>query len=267
MKKLFITILWVMAGIQCFAENFDEDDIWCIIPYVGLHTSTVKGDLLAGEMNWKFNTSAGGQIQVRPSGGFALLMDYNFRRAGAKVDYKEEYQDYYIDRKSEADKLTLDYHSIGLQTKFYRYDRLAFRIGIELMLLSKARLYSKTDLKIAGDNRGPFDGWSSKDDVSKYVWWTYHVKNKEDITSHFSESQLSIPIGLTYEYKRMVVNFTYHFNPKNCADEPIGHDIFGNSYGKRTLRNHSLDLTIGFKLNPLKDFDFSTRKSTPRTIK
>ena len=53
----------------------------------------------------------------------------------------------------------------------------------------------------------------------------------------YSDSNVNMPLGLTYDYKSFCVNATYHLPLAKCVKD-----------GDHSLRHQAFDLTIGYRL-------------------
>ena len=176
-----------------------------------------------------------GSLTVQPKGGLIVssLMDWNRVKAGycfgAELEYRLTdgfsialsalYSDQGGNDNSNGVKSTLDldYLNVPLMANCYVVGGLALRVGVQLGV----RLRSSFRM----------DG--VKMNMDEFMALYYHETGEK---TTFRRTVFSVPVGISYEYHRIVLDMRYHFGVTSYID-------LGNP-----LRNNVVQLTLGYKL-------------------
>lgn len=241
MKKLSLLLMAVACLCSKVANAQDGKGSINFVPYVGMNYSDLSGDfkLFWGETSGKVNITVGARFEYKLSDKSVLLADYNYRRLGANLDGElVKNDDYLMDRfglnkKLIDDKVIFDCHSFGMQYKHNILGGLSARAGFEFEYRGQTYHTYYTELYDPVTNTRPV-----VEDI--YLLGCEGIC-KDDIDEGgyegYSNTNLNIPLGLTYDYKSFSVNATYHLPLTKCVKD-------GDYY----LRHQAFDLTIGYRL-------------------
>ena len=259
MKRFFVFVFFsIVLCVNSVMAQYNKGE-WVFRPYAGFLFSTLnsKGFERGYDPKLKFNMTFGGQFELQVMTNSSLLFDINYRRQGCSFDYKEVNQWEMANYVVEVNKLTIDYVCLGLQWKVYVMPNLSARLGVELMktasdLKAHAHAYGKKAYN--PENPG---GYSSYDDVSKYVWNEFDVHETEEVESDLRDVAFCMPIGLSYEYKDFTISATYRLDLNRVSDAiddmfPDESSYSFYSYSKsKPIYFHAFDITVGYSI-PLK---------------
>ena len=241
MKKLSLLLMAVAFLCPKNSNAQDGEGSVHFVPYVGVNYSDLSGDLKLfwGETSGKVNITLGARFEYKMSDKSVLLADYNYRRLGANLDgelvsINDYIKDKYgLNKRLIEDKVIFDCHSFGVQYKHNILCGLSARAGIEVEYRSQTyhRYYAEFYDPIT--NTRPV-----VDDIYLLGSEGYCKDNiDEEGYKGYSDSNVNMPLGLTYDYKSFCVNATYHLPLTKCVKD-----------GDYFLRHQAFDLTIGYRL-------------------
>ena len=252
MKKL--SLLLMAVALLCPKETNAQDGKGSInfVPYVGVNYSDLSADdFIYGETTGKVNFMGGALFEFKIAEKSAIIADLNYRRLGANVKERDTFpipenpDAFHGDHEyiviSETKKYTMDCFSSGLQFKQNIMDGFSVRAGIECSFLLSARQYYNWVMynQPAIDPVTGMYTLTPEDRVDDFDFFN-GIKSGKDYyeeMDNMSKVGVSIPLGLTYEYKNFSVNATYHLPLNSCTKD--------DDYA---LRHHAFDLTIGYRL-------------------
>lgn len=199
-RTLFAMLLGMAAPLAALAQS-QETGRWSVTPRVGINSSTMSGQ----DVYVDFNRLVKPKRQI----GFV---------AGAEVEYRymqplstalgvwysgEGFRYTEIDGDAHTN---LDFLNFSAVENFYIADGLAIKAGLQLGYLLNVK--------------SVVDGHS------------------EDIGNSFKKLNLSIPVGLSYEYRSVVLDLRYNIGLTNLCDVELLDE---------TWRTNSLWLTAGYR--------------------
>ena len=199
-RTLFAMLLGMAAPLAALAQS-QETGRWSVTPRVGINSSTMSGQ----DVYVDFNRLVKPKRQI----GFV---------AGAEVEYRymkplstavgvwysgEGFRYTEIDGDAHTN---LDFLNFSALENFYIADGLAIKAGLQLGYL--------LNVKSVVDGRS------------------------EDIGNSFKKLNVSIPIGLSYEYRNVVLDARYNIGLTNLCDIELLDE---------TWRTNSLWLTAGYR--------------------
>ena len=203
MKKLFLLMAMMVTTIAAQAQH-DEGDI-TIQPRVGLSYSNITdGD------KWKLNIAYGVEFEYYLAEQFSLAGGVLFTNQGCKYDV------YSDDNKvtDETIKLNLYYGTLPITANYYILPGLALKAGIQPAFRVKANV-------VQGSEKLDFDKMVA-------AFYGNDVKmNKFD---------LSIPVGLSYEFKGITLDARYNFGLTKLTSD--GDNLY----------NKVFVVTLGYKI-------------------
>lgn len=203
MKKLFLLMAMMVTTIAVQAQH-EEGDI-TIQPRVGLSYSNITdGD------KWKLNIAYGVEFEYYLAEQFSLAGGVLFTNQGCKYDV------YSDDNKvtDETIKLNLYYGTLPITANYYILPGLALKAGIQPAFRVKANV-------VQGSEKLDFDKMVA-------AFYGNDVKmNKFD---------LSIPVGLSYEFKGITLDARYNFGLTKLTSD--GDNLY----------NKVFVVTLGYKI-------------------
>jgi len=141
----------------------------------------------------------GGELEYALKEKLSLAAGVNFDMLGYSIENKDAYKDWHT---------SLNYLAVPVVANYYIYKGLAVKAGLQpALLLSANEAY-----KVNGD------------------------KHDTKVTSDFNKFDLSITIGISYEFSHVVIDARYLFGLTKV-----------NKYGDKTCRNSVIMITTGYK--------------------
>jgi hypothetical protein len=232
MKKIF-SLLMILLPLMASAQN--ESRRVSLEPRGGLTISKMNGSALQLSETWKTGCTAGVEVEIPLSRYYSLTTGADISDIGTGTK-KQYMNDGYSTVK---EKLVVTYVTVPLQMKAYfkGVRGLSAHLGLQAGFLVRAR--DKATIKsIRTMDLG--DGTSSM-----YLWENYTEKKTENVSSKFRNVVAGIPMGLSFEYRNVMIDATYTLEVLRQAMS------FGFSnefmYGTVSARNYPIYITIGYK--------------------
>ncbi len=203
MKKLFLLMAMMVTTIAVQAQH-EEGDI-TIQPRVGISYSNITDG-----NKWKLNIAYGVEFEYYLAEQFSLAGGVLFTNQGCKYDV------YSDDNKvtDETIKLNLYYGTLPITANYYILPGLALKAGIQPAFRVKANV-------VQGSEKLDFDKMVA-------AFYGNDVKmNKFD---------LSIPVGLSYEFKGITLDARYNFGLTKLTSD--GDNLY----------NKVFVVTLGYKI-------------------
>lgn len=203
MKKLLLLMVMMVTTIAAQAQH-DEGDI-TIQPRVGLSYSNITdGD------KWKLNIAYGVEFEYYLAEQFSLAGGVLFTNQGCKYDVYSDINTV----TGEGIKLNLYYGTLPITANYYILPGLALKAGIQPAFRVKANV-------VQGSEKLDFDKMVA-------AFYGNDVKmNKFD---------LSIPVGLSYEFKGITLDARYNFGLTKLTSD--GDNLY----------NKVFVVTLGYKI-------------------
>ena len=214
MKKILLILALMTASMTVQAQH-EEGDI-TIQPRVGITFSTISGnDLLTDDAKMKTNLTYGFEGEYFITDKLSFAGGLLFTNQGYKFDYYEIYGYDAIGYKKTA-KLNNYYAAVPITLNYYLLEGLAVKAGVQ------PAFRVKTKMKGDGINM-------DLDEALDFLF-----SNQEVTLNKFD---LSIPVGLSYEYNQITFDARYNFGLTKLFK-----GIDDN------CRNKVITLTFGYKL-------------------
>ena len=209
MKKNLL-LLALMAVTMTAQAQHEEGDV-TIQPRIGVSFSNITGDdFFSVDTKMKVNLTYGFEAEYYFADQFSIAGGLLFTNQGYKFDYYE------IDNSKKVATFDNYYAVVPITLNYYLVEGLAVKAGVQPSFRVKTKLKAddtKMDLDEALDFLFP---------------------NQEVSLNKFD---LSIPVGFSYEYNKIVFDARYNFGLIK---------IFKGLEGKS--RNSLITLTLGYKL-------------------
>ena len=214
MKKFFL-FLAMMAVTMTVQAQHEEGNI-TIQPRIGVTLSTISGDdLLSDDAKMKVNLTYGFEVEYYFTDKLSIAGGLLFTNQGYKYDYYKGVEPGVNFTKKTA-SFDNYYATVPITFNYYLVEGLAIKAGVQPSFRVKTKL--KAD-----------DRKMDLDEALNFIFGDQEVTlNKFD---------LSIPVGFSYEYNKIVFDARYNFGLIKLFK---GID--------NSSRNRVISLTLGYKL-------------------
>lgn len=212
MKKLMMIAAMMLMSMGAFAQN--EVGQFTLQPKVGINLSTITGKTVAGtESKMKVGLAAGVEAEYGVAENFSVTAGLLYSMEGSKVK-STEINDLSV-------KANLDYINIPIMAQYYVTKGLAIKAGLQ------PAFNVRKDIKYDLPSGLPAAVVSQVDATVK--------PTVDGIKNNINSFNLSIPIGISYEYQSFVLDARYNIGvTKLVKDSNEG-------------RNSTITFTLGYK--------------------
>ena len=196
MKKIFFLLLAILP-LAALAQN--ENRRVSIEPHAGMTISKMHGGALTRDETWKTGWTAGAELEIPLSTYYSLTTGVDYALIG--TGFKEEKEQY----SSAKSWINASYVYVPLQIKAYSpvVKGLAVHLGVEMGIMTSAKAHAEmTSIRTMDIG----DGMSSY-----FLWENYKDKESEDVSGQFRNIIYDIPVGLSYEWRNIMLNATYRY--------------------------------------------------------
>lgn len=238
-RRNVLVAFLAMSTVSALGQN--PKGGFSIRPMAGVSVSTFMGGTEDGLYKSLTNMTGGLEVEYAATNWLGLSLGASYLRMGAKMDgdIRKEFTDgtgqYGIIAMVDGD-VHGDYLSFPLLSNVYipQVPGLAVKLGVQVSALVKDRM----DAFIQGViyNLGPLPsgyilapGEFKEKTVSMTTWRSDVLKSVD----------FGIPIGLSYEYKNIVLDARYCFGLKKID----------NTDDAESVRNRCLTVTLGYRLH------------------
>lgn len=216
MKKSLLLLAFLAMTMSAQAQHEEGD--FTIQPRVGVSFSNITGDnlFMGDKPKMKVNVTYGFEVEYSFTDKFSIAGGLLFTDQGYKFDYYEFVDGRDLYSYQVTAKFNNYYAAVPITLNYYLVEGLAIKAGVQPAFRVKTKLEAdgtKMDL----------------DDALEFLF-----PNKDVTVNKFD---LMIPVGLSYEYKNIVLDARYNFGLIKVFK---GLDV--------TSRNSLITLTLGYKL-------------------
>ena len=243
MKKGILSIaLLLLSAVGVSAQEVESQvGKFSVIPHVGVGISKWSNcELWYGQgesVKAKYQTGFNGGVDVeyRATKEVAVSLGVNYARLGFK------FPSYQTENKNADNSTTLegydnihanmDYIQVPLKVRAYVTRNLSLTLGVQAGFL-------------CGDGKLKMD-------------YTSATIRNEEVTAKETETQtstwptkkfdVSIPIGVSYEYMGVILTAQYNLGLTNVSDASKIKDKDGESYIKENCKNRGFAVTVGYR--------------------
>lgn len=218
MKKIFAMFVALFATVSMYAQ----DGAVYVMPRVAYSVGDLTG---MDNFTSKIGFGAGVDVQYFLSDKFAISAGALYSQQGAELDqtwFPGEPKAFDV-----KDKISLNYLNIPLMAQYYVYKGLAVKAGVQLGVLLSAKSKGENPLE------GKFDG---------------------DIKEACEKVDLSIPVGLSYDFGNFVVDARYNIGLTGVfkEDHGIKMSVSGGEpipveQIKKSAKNGVFQLSVAYK--------------------
>ncbi len=226
MKRIAILIVLVTSTLVSMAQN--KPGIWSVTPHVGVSFSSLLGG--SGIYEITDNEVAevkpytllgfigGADVMYQASDVVGVSAGLSFVQAGCKFKDDKGKNSVVYNRN-----LRMNYVAMPILIHSYLLPGFSVKAGVEPTLLLGAKSH-EVQQSFDVDKEGVMSNFHEDE-------FTINMKNG------MRKFGLSIPIGVSYEYKNVVLGALYHVGVFNIYKE-------GNSARKRVI-----EMSVGYKFN------------------
>lgn len=231
MKKLFVLVVMTLF-VSLTMKGQESMGTFSLIPKIGVSIANVSGEKIyyenseipaKGKYNARFLGGVEAEYQMLPTTSVSLGVGYV--QQGCRFSDLEIGNPQTISEGLDDVRSKLDYIQCPLTVNQYLTDGLAVKAGIQLGFLVNSEFsFSLTPIKHFTDG-------------SKEYGKTEDIEI--DQKSVMRSVDISIPVGLSYEYLNVVLDARYHFGLTNLYKDKSW----------PTEKNKVFTLTVGYKFN------------------
>ena len=233
MKRIILSL--AIAACAVTASGQPERGTFSIIPRVGVAIANISNESFVYDEKFSSSTgkyreglTAGIDVQYQASDMLAYSLGISFTRQGCKYDDSDlstanpgTYTGYSNVRNN------LDYLNVPLMGHLYFAPGLSLNTGVQMgFLLHGSLAFDMADVTI------------NKDGSYTYTSKAEHVENSS--TDLNKKVDFSIPVGVSFEYANVVVDFRYNIGLTK---------IYKSVLNDINSRNKVFALTVGYKLD------------------
>ena len=204
MKKMMMIAAMMVATLSANAQN--EVGQWTLMPKAGINISTITGD---GPQKSKVGFVGGAEFEVGLAEKFGLDFGLLYSMEGCKYP-AADFVNFYIPGAGNLvdgnANFNFDYINIPILAQYYLAKGFAIKAGLQPAF-----------------------------NVRHKVSYNGESVNSKDLGMDVNAFNLSIPVGLSYEYKSFVLDVRY-----NIGVTKIVKDEKGN--------NSTFAITLGYKI-------------------
>ena len=232
MKKLMVLAAMFCCTAAMNAQNPQGE--FSIKPMVGINVTGVSGGIIDDFYHHKVRFTAGAEAEYGVNDWLGVSLGAVYSQQGAKIDgtiYT------YVDGKAATidteGKVHSEYINFPLLANIYipHVKGLAVKAGVQLGLLTSSKLKMRmdyvTNLYFRNDNYG-------------FTNSIPQLTSIEGETTDVCKSvDFGIPVGLSYEYKNIVLDARYYF----------GLTKIDNTVDPEDFRNRNFSITLGYRFH------------------
>lgn len=222
-KNMFLLVLLLLNFSAGWAQDKEAESRWSVTPHVGANLWTARYKPMTNDaLDRKVGLTAGAELGFRmvPRVSLSVGADYTLQRFSHTANNAVLSND--NDVTIAAGRLNLP-----LQVGVNVWKGLSLRTGIQMGIslhTNNASIHYSSMV------------YSAPDGKVKYV---------------FDKTHWYVPIGLTYEYRRWVMDLRYSYSLKRNEWRTKGNNAvsFFETYAKNKGHDTMLQLTLGYRFN------------------
>lgn len=238
MKKLILLLSLIFLPFAVVNAQNDSRRV-SIIPHAGVAFSKLDGDAISYGKKWKAGFTAGAEVEIPVANSVSIATGADYSLLGTGLDVDNDYKGEAYTAHTDNAKINVGYISVPVQIKYYANKSLAFHIGVEASFkLFATEHATTTGIKVMDIGDGQ---------ASTLLWESYKQKDSEDVGKYFRNFIWDIPVGLSYEYKNIVLSATYRFEVRKSIHINNYEGLFNTYDGASTARHHAILVTLGYR--------------------
>ena len=198
--RVMMTVMFLCSTVTVIAQGGKGYKETTITPMAGMTIANMTGEN-TDEFGWKPGFTAGIELMHRFNSYLGASLGAFYSQEGTKK------------KKSVYDaKLSMDYFNFPVLLNLYVVKGLALKSGIQLGVLTSCKQSAKEG--------------------------SYGVT--EDLKREFEYFDVTLPVGLSFEYSNVVVDARYHFGLKDVKSD-------GAIYNVMDLKNGFFSFVLGYR--------------------
>lgn len=231
MKKFFAFAVAVMLTATSFAQT--ETGRFFFAPKVGYNAASLTS--APKDYTRQLGLVAGIEVGYQMTDKFGITADVLYSGQGIDCDTRWFEPDGITPLYRLKDDTKLDYLNIPILANYYIVKGLAVKAGIQPGFLVSSKRKFERDI---------FDGTGLK-------------TGENDLKDGLNSFDFSIPVGLSYEWKNIIIDARYIIGISNVnkSNKPLFEEVPLNEFGKadprpmdKSSKNGVFQLTLGYKL-------------------
>ena len=236
-KKSFLVVMMLLQMTFAMAQN--EVGKLSIKPMAGVNLSTF-GNATVDIYRMKVGLTGGAELEYGLNPWLGLSLGLMYSEQGAKIDGSvdgmvlDEKGDRWFTRTKMDGKLKCSYLNLPLMANIYipSLKGLALKAGVQVGILTSDKI--TTDVRLAMRNLDSFEPWVLRDGTQNDVSLKNYSVEMSDVCKSID---FGIPLGLSYEYKNIVLDARYYFGLTKIdkTDDPDN------------AQNRYLSITLGYR--------------------
>lgn len=239
MKRILIVSIVLLLSGTSMAQSR-----WSVKPMAGGVLSTYVGENTEG-LRQRMGWTAGIEVEYSISHKFGLSSGLSYSQQGCVLNkdgraYCNCFSNIYD--ANEDFYLRTKYFSVPFLAEFYVAKGLALKAGIQASILHHA-----TEKYAVLINKYPIDDLSATEYHSAEF---YREERHGNWKSQMKSVDMTIPIGISYEYAGVVLDARYYFGLTHPLDDPdMYYFHFWDGGMPRKARTSMLTLTLGYRFD------------------
>lgn len=236
-KKSFLVVMMMLQMTFAMAQN--EVGKLSIKPMAGVNLSTF-GNATADIYRMKVGLTGGAELEYGLNPWLGLSLGLMYSEQGAKIDGSvdgmviDEMGSRWSINTLMDGKLKCSYLNLPLMANIYipSLKGLALKAGVQVGILTSDKI--TTDVRLAMRNLDSFEPWVLRDGTQNDVSLKNYSVEMSDVCKSID---FGIPLGLSYEYKNIVLDARYYFGLTKIdkTDDPDN------------AQNRYLSITLGYR--------------------
>lgn len=235
MRKIIILAVMACSAGSMSAQNAKGQ--FSVKPMAGINISTINGGETDDPYKAKTGFTGGAELEYGVNDWLGLSLGVMYSQQGAKVETSSTTKqaaelggDYTI-QTTKKGKLKTDYLNLPLMANFYisTVKGLSVKTGIQLGILTSGKLNVETNSIVT--------------EVPNYQ------KEYLSMTKFCKSVDFGIPVGLSYEYKNIILDARYYFGLTNCEDNnKIPNEPSIQKFiSLKDIKNRYFSITLGYR--------------------
>lgn len=235
MRKIIILAVMACSAGSMSAQNAKGQ--FSVKPMAGINISTINRGETDDPYKAKTGFTGGAELEYGVNDWLGLSLGVMYSQQGAKVETSSTTKqaaelggDYTI-QTTKKGKLKTDYLNLPLMANFYisTVKGLSVKTGIQLGILTSGKLNVETNSIVT--------------EVPNYQ------KEYLSMTKFCKSVDFGIPVGLSYEYKNIILDARYYFGLTNCEDNnKIPNEPSIQKFiSLKDIKNRYFSITLGYR--------------------
>jgi hypothetical protein len=232
-RKTILSVALSLSAMAATAQNKVGE--FSLKPMIGINVSNFSSNEdITYDSKVNFTGGVEAEYIVMPWLGVSLGAFYLHQSSNIEsntytyIDYSLSQQRKIEPPLTTTGKLKFDCISLPILANIYVYKGLALKVGVQMDFLMNDKLSFETYFEYEFDKDEILIDGSRSSGIG-YV--------KGDCIDPCKNTLFGIPVGLSYEYKNIILYTRYYFSLSNI----------NNMMSSETIHNHYISITLGYK--------------------